>query len=237
MACLLTSDAAWVVRRLPTCVRNLLMSSGARVFLAGGFIRSCITNDPVADVDLFVPTKETASNIAHALASLVRDRVRETANAYTVKVDELPVQFIHRWTFDDPKSCVESFDFTIAAAAVWYDPAANGWATYCDENYYADLAGRRLVYRAPIRNEESGGSLLRVLKFYQRGYRITLPSLGAVVARLAMGFEWEQLEAFEGRELERELADVATGLLVEVDPNAVLGDERRAYEHVQPAGE
>ena len=42
----------------------------------------------------------------------------------------------------------------------------------CNIRFYPDLAARRLVYTSPLRNEDAGGSILRVLKFYQRGYRI-----------------------------------------------------------------
>lgn len=50
--------------------------------------------------------------------------------------------------------------------------------------FYPDLAAKRLTYCAPKRIEEAGGSLLRVLKFYRRGYIIPLDSLAAVIARL-----------------------------------------------------
>ena len=40
-------------------------------------------------------------------------------------------------------------------------------AEHIDE-FYPDLAARRLVYTAPVRDEEAGGSLLRVRKFIER---------------------------------------------------------------------
>ncbi len=219
---LIDEDIAWIVRRLPKCVVDLLMKTD--VFLAGGFIRSCITNDTVADVDLFVNSEAFAKNLASELAAQRGVKVYETANALTVKVGDLPVQFIHRWTFETPEACVESFDFTIACAAIWYDRVAKSWRSVCDGRYYSDLAARRLVYRSPIRNEEAGGSLLRVLKFYQRGFRITLPSLGAVIARLANGVRFDEVPAhLNYRAREQWFGRLFTSLLVEVDPNAILG--------------
>src|SRR5205823_1616619 len=72
----------------------------------------------------------------------------------------------------------------------------------------------RLVYRRPKRNEDAGGSMLRVLKYYAKGYRIPLDSMGAVIARMMMGVEWDKI-----RNSEDQLAEIVTGLLREVDPS------------------
>jgi hypothetical protein len=87
-----------------------------------------------------------------------------------------------------------------------------GWRSLVHENFYSDLASKRLVYTAPVREEAAGGSMLRVLKFYQRGYRIPLDSLAAVVARLTDKVrEHGMTQAYR--------AQIITGLLREVDPN------------------
>ncbi len=166
----------------------------------------------------------------------------ETGNAFTVKGYPIPVQIIHRWAYEAPEELLESFDFTIAKAGFWWgeghaarpecvvaqpesggwDVGVNtlearpslppGWRSMCDYYFYEDLAAKRLRYTSPKRSEDAGGSLLRVLKFYQRGYRIPLDSMGAVVARLVNGVrEYGQSEA--------DFAKVITGLLHEVDPN------------------
>jgi hypothetical protein len=61
-----------------------------------------------------------------------------------------------------------------------------------------------------------------VLKFYQNGYRIPLTSLGAVIARLMKGVDFNQVDVKN----EARVADVVSGLLFEVDPNSV---DRIAY--------
>ena len=129
---------------------------------------------------------------------------------------------------------MQSFDFTIARAAIWW--ASTGtlvdnvaktetpqgvWRSTCDERFYPDLAARRLVYCSPVRIEEAGGSLLRVLKFYQRGYNIPMDSLGAVLARITDSIDFRKIEAggdLEPAREEERLAKVITGLLREVDP-------------------
>lgn len=208
-------DVAWITRRIPQEVRELLRSR-SDVFLAGGFIRACIAGEDVQDVDLFAPSKDVANLIALKLKG--DGKLIETENAFTVFIRDMPVQVIHRWTFSAPVQAIESFDFTIACSAVWFVPrgASNTdrWESLCHQDFYADLAAKRLVYTKPQRNEDAGGSILRVLKFYQRGYRIPLDSLGAVIARLVKGVDFECLPATS----EDCLGQVLTGLLLEVDP-------------------
>ena len=67
----------------------------------------------------------------------------------------------------------------------------------------------------PQRNEDAGGSMLRVLKYYQKGYRIPLDSLGMVIARLTKAFDASKIDLKN----EFETSKIITGLLRQVDPN------------------
>jgi hypothetical protein len=216
-------DLNMVVARLPEKVKNMLVRYGNKLFLAGGMIRSCIAGEKINDVDLFTQNKNSASDMSVLLSHEMKIDRYVTDYAYTIRPkDGLCVQFIHRWTFDNPIDCVKSFDFTIAQAAVWYDQETLQWDSYCGDTFYQDLAAKRLVYTSPFRNEDAGGSMLRVLKFYQNGYRIPLTSLGAVIARLMKGVDLNQVDVKN----EARVADVVSGLLFEVDPNSV---DRIAY--------
>lgn len=224
-------DLAWCLRRAPGKLLEQLIAHPGKLFVAGGFVRSCITNEPINDLDVFCGSKEFARSVCLALVDQDLTRIHESENAFTLRGFSFPIQFIHRWTFDMPEQCVESFDFTIARAAFWRGPVSGVWESACAPSFYADLAGRRLVYCNPVRNEEAGGSLLRVLKFYQRGYRIPLDSLGDVIARLMRGVsvstvltpgQKERIPRSLGLELtidEQQIAKVFTGLLREVDPS------------------
>ena len=231
---LMWHDLQWCLRRCPAPLLEILKRNPAQVFVAGGMIRSCVTNEPINDIDVFAPSKHASKLFARELADPSHEII-ETENAYTVKGLRLSVQFIHRWTFTKPEEAIDSFDFTIAMAAFWFD---DGWKSIVGDRFYADLAGHRLIYRSPKRNEDAGGSLLRVLKFYQRGYRIPLDSLGAVVARLMQGVEFDKLNPKH----EPMLAKVITGLLREVDPLvdaehiAHLPAEEDAAPEAEPAG-
>ena len=215
---LLNEDLNYILRRLPKCVSKLMKDRGDSVMLAGGFIRACISGEKPSDVDLFSRSKDIAEACARRMSDDNKCRLIETEYAYTVaKASWLSIQFIHKWIYEKPEDVIPSFDFTIARAMVWHD--GNEWQSLCDDRFYPDLAAKRLVYCCPDRIEEVGGSMLRVLKFYQKGYRIPLNSLSAVVARLITGIRFDEIGDSAEATYESTLSKVITGLLYEVDPN------------------
>jgi hypothetical protein len=181
------------------------------IFVGGGFIRSIVAGEPINDVDVFVKSEKDAELLS---LKLCRDKsdIYKTDNAYTIK-GKLPIQIIHRWVFNKPEDVGNSFDFTICNAVIYFD--GENFDSYCDNRFYIDLAAKRIVYRNPVRNEDAGGSMLRVLKYYQKGYRIPLNSLGDVIARLLKGVRWEEFDHFN----EQRIGEIITGLLREVDPD------------------
>lgn len=229
-------DLQWCLRRAPRPLLELLKRHGSKVMVAGGYIRSCISNEHINDIDVFTSSEEQSKAMALELVEGDEKRVKRTPNCYFVLGFRTHIQFIHRWTFTDPAACILSFDFTIARAAFWWEkkmvPAPTdenaaarrddgAWQTAADPRFYQDLAAKRLIYCSPVRIEEAGGSMLRVLKFYQRGYRIPLDSMGKVVARLVDAVDMEKVVV--GMELDhctREVAmgKILSGLLREVDP-------------------
>lgn len=208
-------DLLFAVRRMPNPLKDLMKKNPGKIVVAGGFIRSVITGEEVQDIDLFTNAPENAPIFANELVANGKNwSLYKTDNAITIRGSRPTLQIIHRWTFPTPESILPSFDFTIAKAAIWFQ---DGWKSLCDDNYYADLAAKRLVYTNPIRDEAAGGSMLRVLKFYQRGYRIPLDSLSDVIARLVNGVDIEKV--YQGRRLNlQETSKVICGLLREVDP-------------------
>lgn len=221
-------DLNWAVRLLPVRVRNQMITYGPRLVLGGGFVRSTVSGEKPNDLDLFTQTKEAARLFSAELAEEAKKgKPHETGNALSVKLSSRHfVQYIHRWTYPTPEHLLESFDFTIACSAIWFE--SGKWTSLIDDEFYSDLAAKRLVYRSPARNEDAGGSMLRVLKFYQRGFRIPLDSLGNVIARLVNGVDLKGIEVLENHSLsgtsnigdttEKRWASVITGLLREVDP-------------------
>jgi hypothetical protein len=208
-------DMVWCLERLPGIVKKIMRQEPAgTIFIAGGFVRACVAGESINDVDIFVPDKTTAKRLADQVLEAMNGSsfIMATDNAYTIPAKPFAIQFIHRWTFANVEACIASFDFTIACAAIFWNGATFDSAV--DQGFYPDLAAKRLIYRSPIREEEPGGSMLRVLKFYQRGYRIPLDSLGAVLARMMHKFH-----TIPSEETEEHVAKVMTGLLYDVDPN------------------
>lgn len=221
-------DLQWALQRTPKKVLEKLKAN-EKLFIAGGFIRSIVTNEDVNDIDLFCSSKTDGERIAKELVDGDESRIYRSDNAFTIKGFGAPLQIIHRWTFETPEDCIKSFDFTIASAAFFWKRDGNlladmtpggNWVSICDERFYADLAARRLIYRHPQRNEDGGGSMLRVLKFYQRGFRIPLDSLSAVMVRILRDMDFSgKMTSGDGKIDEEQAEKVITGLLREVDPN------------------
>lgn len=229
MRSLTTTDLNFVVRRIPRDVRDLLETTPRQLFLAGGFIRDTIAGLPVKDLDLLGDSQtvlKAAANVLKGERSLHGHDVKmhETDNAITLLAPpRVAVQFITRWTFDEAEALIRSLDFTVCQAAIC--SSGGQWQSMCSEAFYEDLAARRLVYTYPQREEEAGGSLMRVRKFLGRGWNIQADSLGGVVARVAMKVKWEKLPVDQNASdntREKAVGTVVAGLLREVDPLLVV---------------
>lgn len=225
MSHLTKTDVQYVLRRTPKDVRAMMRENPGKLFMGGGFIRETIAGAPPSDIDLFGTSKDHVD----ALAALFAERRKtskphKTNNAITVaSPTRLPVQFIRRWTFDQADALVASFDFTVCQAAIWWMP--DGWKSAAGDGFYADLAARRLVYTAPVREEEPGGSMMRAVKFLRRGYVMQADSIAGVVDRLMSGVQDRGGFADVNR------AAVITGLLREVDPLLVVDGIEVVDEH------
>jgi hypothetical protein len=183
-----------------------MITYGPRLVLGGGFVRSTVSGEKPNDIDLFTQSAEDAKLFAGDLAGAGKRKKPpyETGNALSVKLfPRHLVQYIHRWTYSTPWALLESFDFTIACSAIWFE--SGKWTSLIDDEFYSDLAAKRLTYRSPIRNEDSAGSLLRLLKFYARGFRVPLDSLGAIIARAVKGLDTNQAEQELGNEITRRM--------------------------------
>jgi hypothetical protein len=240
MQTLTKSDLNFVLTRCPKDIVKLLKQNAGKLFLAGGFIRSTISGDKISDIDLFGTTIDDLSRISKDLTLERKGRFFKTTNAITVlSPPRFPVQFITRWLFDDPEKLILSFDFTVCQSVIWAekvqvisntDTSDRDKFTYkfrslISENFYSDLAAKRLVYTFPKRQEEAGGSLMRVIKFVKKGYNVQAPTLAGVVARLA-----KQLD-FKREPEEQWMTQVLTGLLRQVDPLTVVDGVDFVDEH------
>lgn len=220
-------DLDWCVKRLPNVVKAMMQKYTTKLSVGGGYIRSCITGDEIKDIDMFVNSEEVAETIAKFICE-DGPKYMKTQNAYTIfRKGSTNIQLIYRWTYEKPSRVIDDLDFTVCCAVFWYEDGK--YQGKCHSNYYQDLAARRLRYTQPSRNEDVGGSALRILKYYNKGYKITLDSYGKIIARLVMGLEGLRFDSWDDTAehtnpnwtKEDQLAKVLIGLLVEVDPNTV----------------
>lgn len=227
---LLRDDLHYILTRLPKDLKKLLQQEALYgVYLGGGCIRDLVAGTKINDYDLFGSSKELLQRLAHDLVLKRNGRIYKTDNALTILAPpRTPVQFITRWLYSDPTQLIHSLDFSVCQAVIWWtqeEGQPGYWHSLISPNFYPDLAARRLRYTHPQRNEAAGGSMLRVVKYLARGYRISPESLAGVIARLSVGINWDQVlhTAQEGKESpELQATKVITGLLREVDPLSVV---------------
>lgn len=198
-------DLYWAVTKLPKNLKELMTTPNWKnlIYVGGGYLRASISGEKINDIDVFTNSKHNAELIAYKLADKKED-VIVTGNTYTVR-GRVPIQIIHRWVFDKPEDVSNSFDFTICCGVIFYN---DKWDSFCDDRFYTDLSSKRLIYRSPVRNEDAGGSLLRVLKYYSKGYRIPINDLSKVLSRIVAALPTSYSD----------LTSEIESLLKEVDP-------------------
>lgn len=166
------SDAGRVLDLLPIEVIRILKRTPT--YLAGGCIRAVLNKEKVNDFDLFTAGPDTTEAIVRALDP----NAPKTKSAYTVKKFNPAVQIIHREFFNSPGAVINSFDFTICKAVIWWDDTE--WQSLVDEHFEADVEAKVLRYCEPG-NNRAADSLVRAFKFTERGYSILPSSLAKLV--------------------------------------------------------
>jgi hypothetical protein len=230
-------DLRNVVLRLPKDVRNMLVRYPGKVFVGGGFIRAIVGREDVSDIDMFGNNAALLGILAEKLVSGRKEfnekcRLHTTKNAITILTENrLPVQMITRWLFESSESLIGSFDFTVCASAVYYE---NGeFRSQVSPDFYSDLAAKRLRYTNPKREEEAGGSMLRVLKYVKRGYSISPESLADVMSRVHIAAVDIQEKGLKTDGL-TDIQQITKQLLREVDPLMVVDGLDIQDDHNMP---
>jgi hypothetical protein len=228
------NDLSYIIRHIPKDIREMMIKNGGDegIKIGGGFIRSIVAGEKISDIDIFGSSKDQMKIISGELAYLRGCAIHESDNAITLlSPPRWPVQFITRWSFTSADQCMMSFDFTIAQAVIWYEPEQQEgkihWRSLCHPDFYSDLAAHRLVYTFPIRDEDAGGSVMRVRKFLSKGYNIQPASFAGVISRLCYGVDHVRNAVPD----EQFLSKILQALLVEVDPLVIVDGQELIYDH------
>lgn len=147
-----------------TCAAERFLPAGA--FIAGGALTSAFTNTEIKDVDLYFKTKEA---FVAAIEEAYDDGLwclAATDRAVTFAHGESIVQLMHFDFFPTAEAIFDAFDFTVCMAA--YDIDEKQFVFH--DNFMKHAAQRFLRFHSGTRYPF--GSLLRVLKYQQRGYTI-----------------------------------------------------------------
>lgn len=230
-------DLRNIVLHLPKDVRKLLVNRPGQVFVGGGFIRAVVGREDVSDIDMFGNSAALLGILSERLVNNRKEnnekcKMHTTKNAITILTENrLPVQMITRWLFENSESLINSFDFSVCASAVYYKDGE--WRSQVSPDFYSDLAAKRLRYTNPVREEEAGGSMLRVLKYIKRGYSISPESLAEVMSRVhiaAAGIE----ELGRNTGGLTSIPQITKNLLREVDPLMVVDGLDVQDDHDMP---
>lgn len=181
------------------------MPEGA--FIAGGALTSAFTNNHINDVDMYFKSEELFKQaIEHAYDDTLWC-VAATDRAVTFVKDDNVIQLMHFDFFETPSAVFDAFDYTVCMAA--YDVDAKEFVFH--EDFMKHAAQRKLSFHSGTRYPYN--SLLRVLKYQQRGYTINkadLLRIGLSCQRVPVA-SWEDLaDAIGGQYGEKALLETET---------------------------
>lgn len=163
-------------------------------FIAGGALTSAFTGMPINDVDFYFKSKEDFIN---AVAQAYEDSmwcVAATDRAVTFVNHDNVIQLMHFDFFPTTEEVFDAFDFTVCMAAYDLDKKefvfSEDFLKHASQRFLRFHSGTRYPY----------GSLMRVLKYQDRGYKIgksDLLRIGLACQRVELT-SWDELAAAIG---------------------------------------
>jgi hypothetical protein len=187
-----------IVKSLAPEVKEILQHFDGTTCVAGGFCRDTMTGREPKDVDIFSEDARVAKLAIERFGwatALYSQKTTANAVSFTpvLNVESKPdVQFITRTYYTCPTELIESFDFSVCQVAVYWDQK---WVGVCTELFWQDIFGEKATYTLPTRDEDPGGSLLRMVKFVGKGYKVTENDIANVTGRFYAQLSGEPEEA------------------------------------------
>lgn len=135
-------------------------------FIAGGALTSAFTGAPINDVDYYFKSKEAFMDAVSEAYSEMMWCVAATDRAVTFISNDNIIQLMLFDFFPTAEAIFDAFDYTIVMAAYDLDSKEfifhDDFLKHASQRYLSFHSGTRYPY----------GSLMRVLKYQQRGYTI-----------------------------------------------------------------
>jgi hypothetical protein len=186
-----------IVKSLPAEVRDLLMDRGEQLCVAGGFCRDILAGKDPKDIDIFAVSKPVMDDAIDSFGWQTTWNRKNTANAVSFEQffpmeDDIPVQFVTRVFYPDHEDLIKSFDFSVCQIAIFF--SAGQWVGLCSSAFWRDITAERATYMDPERDEDPGASVIRMVRFASRGYKIGETDVANVVGRFFGALSGESKE-------------------------------------------
>lgn len=183
-----------IVKKIPEDVKRLLMHFGSGLCIAGGFCRDAFIGEEPKDIDIFAVSDELMReatlwfNVHTDSYQLEKDSLNSINFRPKHDFDPVyetlpPIQFVTRAHYHMHGELIQSFDWSICQIAVYWNTINEAWEGICTEKFGEDIQSGTLHYTAPERDEDPGASVLRMMRFTQRGWRPTEESIARCLGR------------------------------------------------------
>jgi hypothetical protein len=158
-------------------------------FIAGGALTSAFTSAPINDVDFYFKSEQA---FIEAVADAYDSNLwclAATDRAITFADRDKVIQLMHFDFFESAEAVFDAFDYTVVMAA--YDIDKEDFVFH--EDFFKHAAQRFLRFHSGTRYPY--GSLMRLLKYQDRGYKIgksDLLRIGLACQRVELN-SWDDL--------------------------------------------
>ena len=148
---------------------QVLLQPGV-AFIGGGLIRAWINQEPVADIDFFVPNAYMAFQVKERLFEMgwcLQDRNSENALFFIRKEEEPPVQIITRKYLDTVQAYMDDVDYTISQFAF------DGEFIYWTDLALYDTKYKKLTLASGAFSDTNSvaSTAIRFFKYWHKGYQ------------------------------------------------------------------
>jgi hypothetical protein len=148
-------------------------------WIAGGSIKDYFFKTKIKDFDLFFPNQFEMEKMLNHFKD--RNEVKfEVDKVANIVIKGRVYQIVKKNFFQDPIDTISNFDFTVCCGAVDRENF------YCDDNYFIDLASKKLMVNNltfPV------DSIRRMQKYIKKGFSICnnqISEIAIAVSRLEL---------------------------------------------------